>query len=447
MMNLKQPELTIEDNDVFYNDMMNRKPEVERLSKLIMNINDPIVLALDAPWGSGKSSFVKLWKAHLGREACFVLNAWETDFADEPLIAMVHQFQEWEGEQSSVYEKHYDLLKKAAITLAKQTLVAGTKFVTQGYLDPEKVKEKILLERAGYSASEAFDQYEDAIKAMSEFKENLVKIRSQLNSNLVIFVDELDRCRPTYAIEVLERIKHLFNIPGIVFVLSIDKTQFAHSIKAVYGNEFDSTAYLTRFIDLTYSPEKTSLIQYIHAMFKDSFFDVIREEKHLSTALGHKSDFESFQSIFKTLSKHLDCTPREVNQILLEFKIAMISEKNSEFMNSHLIILLLLIRRKRFDQYTKYFQGVNGIEDIKKTLVVSGLSKEFLALCEALLYRGWYVSYDQSIPLKQYNSSSAMTQEDYIFNFVATTYAQNESDPFKDGIRKRIEFGASLIEN
>ena len=448
-MNLKQPELKIDQTgDVFSNDMMNRKPEIERLSKLVMNISDPIVLALDAPWGSGKSSFIKLWKAHLGREACFELNAWETDFSNDPLIAMVHQFQEWENEQKSIYKKHYDNLKKAALPIAKQALVAGTKIATLGILNLDQAQKEVLAELAGSYASEAFDQFEDAIKAMNEFKKTLVEIRSQLDSNLVIIVDELDRCRPTYAIEVLERIKHLFNIPGIVFVLSIDKTQFAHSIKAVYGNEFESTAYLTRFIDLTYSPEKITLTQYIHAMLKDSFFDVMREEKHLSRALGHKSDFESFHPIFTTLSKHFNCTPREVNQILLEFKIAMMSETNCEFTNPHLTILLLLLRRKKNDLYKNYFITHQAINDIKSTLAVSGLSNEYKALYEALLYRGWYVSWDKSIPNRNSGGlgGRAMRNEDYIFNIITSEYARRESDPFKEDIRKRIEFGASLIE-
>ena len=67
-------------------------------------------------------------------------------------------------------------------------------------------------------------------------------------SNLVIFVDELDRCRPTFAVQLLERIKHLFDIPKIVFVLSLDKKQMEASIKAVYGAEIDAAEYSTPFL-------------------------------------------------------------------------------------------------------------------------------------------------------------------------------------------------------
>jgi hypothetical protein len=80
---------------------------------------------------------------------------------------------------------------------------------------------------------------------------------------LVIFIDELDRCRPNFAIEVLEKAKHLFNVDNIIFVLATDKTQLGHSIRAVYGQGLDVNEYLRRFIDFDYllpSPVRSDFI-------------------------------------------------------------------------------------------------------------------------------------------------------------------------------------------
>ncbi|QDE47832.1 hypothetical protein EIN43_17235 [Enterobacter hormaechei] len=63
-----------------------------------------------------------------------------------------------------------------------------------------------------------------------------------------IFIDELDRCRPNYAIDMLETIKHLFDINNVVFVIATDKEQLSHSICSVYGSGFDATRYLDRFL-------------------------------------------------------------------------------------------------------------------------------------------------------------------------------------------------------
>jgi hypothetical protein len=81
---------------------------------------------------------------------------------------------------------------------------------------------------------------------------------------LVIVIDELDRCRPNYAIQVLEKIKHLFSIPGIVFVLGIDREQIGFSIETLYGKGMDVTGYLSRFIDIDYhlpEPDRRKFIE------------------------------------------------------------------------------------------------------------------------------------------------------------------------------------------
>ena len=64
-------------------------------------------------------------------------------------------------------------------------------------------------------------------------------------------IDELDRCNPHYSVLVLERIKHIFSVPGIVFILSVDKKQFGNAIRGYYGSDLiDANEYLRRFIDL-----------------------------------------------------------------------------------------------------------------------------------------------------------------------------------------------------
>ena len=81
-------------------------------------------------------------------------------------------------------------------------------------------------------------------------KEELRKLLKEIvkEKKLVIFVDELDRCKPTFAISVLERVKHLFNIENIVWVFSINKAQLIMNIRHFYG-EIDAGQYLQRFFD------------------------------------------------------------------------------------------------------------------------------------------------------------------------------------------------------
>ena len=76
---------------------------------------------------------------------------------------------------------------------------------------------------------------------------------------LFILIDELDRCRPTYAIKLLERVKHMFETDQVVFVIATDTSQLKHSIRATYGGEFDAQTYLQRFFDRTFRFNKVEL--------------------------------------------------------------------------------------------------------------------------------------------------------------------------------------------
>ena len=69
---------------------------------------------------------------------------------------------------------------------------------------------------------------------------------------LVVAIDELDRCRPSYAVELLEVAKHLFSVDGVVFVLAVNRAELAHSIQGLYGPKFDARGYLGRFFDVDF---------------------------------------------------------------------------------------------------------------------------------------------------------------------------------------------------
>ncbi len=81
---------------------------------------------------------------------------------------------------------------------------------------------------------------------MSEF---FTEILCERGNRLVIFIDELDRCKPTYAIKLLEQIKHYMMDDRITFVFSVNLEQLQHTIKCYYGADFDASRYLDRFFD------------------------------------------------------------------------------------------------------------------------------------------------------------------------------------------------------
>lgn len=94
--------------------------------------------------------------------------------------------------------------------------------------------------------STLFSEYKEFKDAISDFKESLEGIVSN-QRKIVIIIDELDRCKPTFAVQLLEIVKHLFDIKGITFIFMLDIQQLSYLIKTIYGQEMDAAGYLCRF--------------------------------------------------------------------------------------------------------------------------------------------------------------------------------------------------------
>jgi hypothetical protein len=103
-----------------------------------------------------------------------------------------------------------------------------------------------------------------------------------VNSPLFVMIDELDRCRPSYAVTVLERVKHLFEANDVVFIFATDTNQLQHTIRGAYGGDFDGRSYLSRFFDRRYSFPEPRLGEFVK-----SKLDLIDLTKVSSPALNN----------------------------------------------------------------------------------------------------------------------------------------------------------------
>jgi len=234
-MKYRLPDLDIPADNPFQNDVLDRKPLVEFLAGLISRLSGPFVLALDSPWGTGKTTLVRMLTAQLEMDQfeCVYFNAWKVDYVTDPLVALVSAIDDIhlsESAAESSFRSHLKTAKKITSVVAKRAVIAGVKVATLGVLDVEETIETMVSDVAGEMAGNLVDAFKKEKEALDKFRCEVEKAAAQLKvagrkDTLVFFVDELDRCRPTFAIEMLERIKHLFDVPNIVFVLSIDKSQ------------------------------------------------------------------------------------------------------------------------------------------------------------------------------------------------------------------------------
>ena len=126
----------------------------------------------------------------------------------------------------------------------------------------------------------------------------------------------MDRCRPTFAIEMLERIKHLFDVANIVFVLSVDKKQLEASTAAVYGERINAAEYLRRFIDLEYG---IPLVQ--TKQFTKKLLTRFELDPAFSQRTGHsvQYDHQNFVDVFTELADVFDLSLRARERCFMHF--------------------------------------------------------------------------------------------------------------------------------
>ena len=169
--------------------------------------------------------------------------------------------------------------------LAKRAIPAVIKVATVGAIDANVEVERIAADMAGAISGDAVEHYLKSKEFLREFHEQINRSLDSANTfgktpPFVILVDELDRCRPPYAISLLERIKHLFNVENVVFVLALDKEQLGVSLGAVYGQNLNVQEYLRRFFDAEFR-----LTQINSEIFCESLIERMR----LDQILRHKT--------------------------------------------------------------------------------------------------------------------------------------------------------------
>ena len=267
-------EIEVPENDPFKNDLLGRKEPVEVFTHLVGSLEGPCVLAVDAAWGTGKTTFLRIGAQHLRNQGFPVVefNAWETDFSGDPFVALSTELTE--GLQK--YAANEPLATKIADTKkrAKEVLrraVPGViRLATAGVLDVSPLLEKEVGQALASYAEDRLDAYEKAQESVKKFRCGLQDMAKELSAQkkhpLIVMIDELDRCRPSYAVELLEVAKHLFSVDHVVFVLAVNRSELAYSIRALYGGGFDAVGYLRRFFDVDFRLPEPDRGAFIDAM-------------------------------------------------------------------------------------------------------------------------------------------------------------------------------------
>lgn len=275
-------------------DTIKRNEDVFHFIQLLDSIDNSCSIAVDGNWGSGKTFFVKQVKmvldsynphitledeegrnviqsigrkfygnreAKLQPQVCVYYDAWENDNDDDPVLSLVYTILN--SVESDFSFKDQNCLKIAASIMEVFSGRNWAQLISNLLESTNPLKDL-----KGHKETE---------KLVGDFLESLLP---EKGNRLIVIIDELDRCKPSYAVRLLERIKHYFSNDKITFVFSVNTSELQHTIKKYYGNDFDGSRYLDRFFDLRVTLPPPDLRNYYLSLdFEESseYYDLICE--------------------------------------------------------------------------------------------------------------------------------------------------------------------------
>ena len=340
-------------------DSLNRKNEIELFKKILQNAVGPYVISIDAPWGTGKTYFTKCIKNEIEDEIKSIyINAWESDYNVDPLITIISELKK------IIPSTDFDSLKDKYISVSKLVLPTAIKLATSGIIDVDKITDSIS-EIGEKVVLKKIEDYESEKESIEHLKRKLKAIAKNTNlKKIVVFIDELDRCRPNYAIEFLERVKHFFDLEGYIFVLSIDEAQLLESIKVLYGLNFEAEKYLRRFIDYKYILKSKIQKKYVEDTVRRIGLHKIMRE-HIDTHI----DEQDFISIITYLSQINKLTARDINQIVSQINLTFITlNKGTSIYPYGLLITLVFLKYKNKKLYYEFVSGKTSPDEVLREL-------------------------------------------------------------------------------
>ncbi len=270
---------TIKNEDIWQKDKLGIKQHVTSFANILkqekyVENGTSKVYSISAEFGVGKTFFCERLADILEQDGIPVsmLNIWKMDFYDNPLVPLLIKLEETYSQQSETvrtkkFPNPHGLLRVAKSIIAGINLDAQIPGVGEMNINGEKMvntNESLKQNSTQKSIYDEYKTFEEELHKIKSFLENWAK---SLERPIVVIIDELDRCRPDYAVKTLETLKHFFDIPGFVFVLAIDEGQLKSSVETLYGTKnFDG--YKRKFINNSFvlpEPDKVKFTEYLYA--------------------------------------------------------------------------------------------------------------------------------------------------------------------------------------
>lgn len=392
-MRLKTLPIEIPDDAPFKNDLLGRSDSATAIENLIASSLEGLVLCINAPWGAGKTTFLLMLrrKLELSGYRTLSFNAWESDFVDDAMVALLGELS-IEVEQMNTgcpdpAAGTFRKLQRVAGRLMKSVIPLAVRIGTSGVFNLENsdIQEAIAgkAEEIAEAQIQAYELAKESVAAFRSTLEELAKEISVSGKPLVLFVDELDRCRPPFAVRVLEIIKHFFSVPGIVFVLALDREQLGHSVTSMYGVGMDVSGYLRRFFDLEFNLPVGRTGSFVRAQIERfGLTDVLNERSVWTSENEITETARTFENLFLVFG----CNARDQERCFAQLVLVLKTCRTPQRIKLGALLPMIVLRIKQPERYRAFVLRKISHREILDDLESSARGNDFLATTDGVSF-------------------------------------------------------------
>lgn len=320
------------------------------------------LVIVSGDYGVGKSFFLRRWAVEWKKQMQGIAiehNMWECEDDDDPLVGLVCSLLEAVriASKRKLPDNELSCIKSAVSKYSQPTLaaslVAAQSLITKfSGVDPQEIMNVWKKEYDPMSRWQAKREARDAIRTLL----SKLVAKSQ-GSPLVIIIDELDRCRPIFAVETLKRLNHVLNIPGVVFVAGVNMNALEASVRSVYGDnapqEYLLPMYTARLNLRPLSFRPFDIPKGDAGASKEKMEEYIKVKMKQHALPASQSFVQSLRHVFAGLvhGPH-PITPRQVDIIFRWVSLALLNV-GQIILEPFMLVSLTAMRVIRPDDYMK----------------------------------------------------------------------------------------------
>jgi hypothetical protein len=359
--------------ETLYKDTINRNKDIVYFYNILQAQESASAIAIDGRWGSGKTFFVRQTKMvinalnpscdmdeELKAKATIRLPFPKNEEKENYNIAVYYDAWENDNDMEPILSLIYEITKQLSVDFALSDIsivkTAGAIIEAISGHNVNGIKDAL-------TSEDPFTKFKEQKGIDEKIKEFFTGLLAERGNRLVIFIDELDRCKPTFAVHLLEQIKHYIFDDRITFVFSVNLEQLQHTIKHYYGTDFDSCRYLDRFFNLRIAMPPANM---------EKFYSQIGLESRYYVDIVTKRVIKMYNFELREITRfysQVKAAVYEPTHDSKKFDFSFPEEKGRYIILMYIVPLLIGLKIADISKYDNFING-RDIEPLKELLDV-----------------------------------------------------------------------------